>query len=422
MSDDASELEQILGFVYQCPAALLRIRRDGEILLASAAACGMLLAAIPGGDLVNLFDVLDPVAPALRPAVASFGRRTGTIFEQHQARLPGPAGTTRILAITIIAMDEDTCAVALHDVTRVVEQERRLELAERRLQAIIDSVHDYAIFTLDAQGNVDSWNRSLGRLTQLEAAAVHGRPLSHLTATMAPSQLAELLARARDAGWAEYAASHRRGPSEFWGEAVLTPLLSAGEEQVGFGVVLRDATAKRRYEQELLRLARMDPLTGVYNRRAFVEAAELERARPDAELSVVILDVDHFKSVNDHHGHGAGDDVLRALAAAATGALRAGDVLARLGGEEFAVLVPGASRQDAAALAERIREAVAGVEISTPAGPLRVTVSAGVASSPPGACEPFEQLLHRADEALYAAKRGGRDRVEVAGPPTPGDR
>jgi diguanylate cyclase (GGDEF)-like protein len=165
--------------------------------------------------------------------------------------------------------------------------------------------------------------------------------------------------------------------------------------------------------EDLARLAREDALTRLPNRRAFDEALAREVARAErsgAPLSALVLDVDHFKRVNDAHGHAAGDAVLAAVAARALSALRAGDVLARLGGEEFGVLLPGADLAAAAEAAERIRGAVRAAPVAAGERTVPVTVSLGCATRAPG--EAGASLVGRADARLYAAKAGGRDRVE----------
>jgi diguanylate cyclase (GGDEF)-like protein len=160
--------------------------------------------------------------------------------------------------------------------------------------------------------------------------------------------------------------------------------------------------------------SRRDPLTGLANRRAFEEelAREVARAvRAGAPLAVVALDVDRFKAVNDRHGHAAGDAVLRELAARACAGVRAGDLAARIGGEEFALLLPGAALPDALELAERVRAAIAAASVDVGGTPLAVTVSLGCAALAPG--EPPAALLARADARLYEAKRDGRNRVRA---------
>lgn|GEM_PF-5411243 len=146
-----------------------------------------------------------------------------------------------------------------------------------------------------------------------------------------------------------------------------------------------------------------------------VLAEELARAQQNrVPLSVVLLDIDFFKRINDHYGHQAGDDVLRALAHLIRRNLRQGDTAARYGGEEFCLVLPGAGAADALATTERVREEVAAADFLAAARRLRITVSAGVAAFPEHGATP-QELLAAADGALYAAKRAGRNRTVVAG-------
>jgi diguanylate cyclase (GGDEF)-like protein len=161
------------------------------------------------------------------------------------------------------------------------------------------------------------------------------------------------------------------------------------------------------------RLARTDELTGLNNRRAFLEDAEREIAaaeRQDCALALLILDLDYFKRVNDTFGHRIGDVVLVAVAQALVQSVRDGvDLVGRLGGEEFAVLLTRCDEEAALRAAESIRAAIEAERISTPVGPIGLTVSVGCA--PLAAGENISGALQKADEALYAAKRAGRNRV-----------
>jgi len=177
--------------------------------------------------------------------------------------------------------------------------------------------------------------------------------------------------------------------------------------------------------RERLRLAGLtDPLTGLYNRRYLEQrlVAEVARARRHAQpLSCLFIDVDHFKQVNDRHGHAAGDLALAGLADTLRGQLRAADLATRYGGEEIAVLLPHTGLRDAALLAERIRQRIASSPALLPdGGQLRLTVSIGVSQLHEGAGLDQQalatQLLEHADQALYQAKSGGRDRVTCAAP------
>jgi diguanylate cyclase (GGDEF)-like protein len=190
---------------------------------------------------------------------------------------------------------------------------------------------------------------------------------------------------------------------------------------VGRVFVVRDVTELARLRTELAEQAVRDELTGLYNRRHLMAALEsqLEAALRDGEdLCVVMLDIDHFKSVNDQHGHAIGDSLLKVISQALATNLRRGDLLARYGGEEFVVLMPNATRDQALHRADQLRHHCAQATVGTPTGPLRRTTSIGVASARhtparAGHLTPRE-LLHAADEALYAAKVGGRDRVVIA--------
>ena len=164
------------------------------------------------------------------------------------------------------------------------------------------------------------------------------------------------------------------------------------------------------------RLSRVDPLTDIFNRRHFAEvlAAELAR-RPTGSAAVLMLDLDHFKSVNDRHGHFTGDTVLRAAAERIASITRGSDCLARWGGEEFALLAPGLDHEGALQLAERARMALAERPVELDGVAIDLTLSVGVAVVGPN-MHTADRLLDAADEALYAAKRDGRNRVRAFEP------
>ncbi|MGK2859876.1 MAG: two-component regulator propeller domain-containing protein [Thermoanaerobaculia bacterium] len=172
--------------------------------------------------------------------------------------------------------------------------------------------------------------------------------------------------------------------------------------------------------EELARLARTDALTGLHNRRAFNESLESEwrrAARGGSSLALLMLDVDQFKEFNDVRGHQEGDECLREVASVIQQiARRAGDVNARYGGEEFAVLLGDTELEAAIFIAESLRAAIAelGIPHSASSVSTKVTVSIGVAAGVPGQIESPDDLVRAADKALYAAKRGGRNRVEIA--------
>jgi len=160
-------------------------------------------------------------------------------------------------------------------------------------------------------------------------------------------------------------------------------------------------------------MAHTDSLTGVYNRRHFFELSSVEMLSAETNaraLCVLMLDADHFKKVNDMHGHAAGDAVLKHIVRICLGALRRNDFIGRLGGEEFAIVLPETTLIGAMATAERLRQSVEVSHISTEGKIITVTVSIGIATLEPSDRD-METLLDRADKALYQAKKEGRNRV-----------
>ncbi|MGM0984995.1 MAG: diguanylate cyclase [Pseudomonadota bacterium] len=183
-------------------------------------------------------------------------------------------------------------------------------------------------------------------------------------------------------------------------------LLDAAAQQ------FHNALLRRQAQQELKRLATHDSLTDTYNRTGLyqlLEQAQVEYERYGTPFSVIMFDIDHFKAVNDQHGHQTGDEVLRRLARRVNKALRDADVLGRWGGEEFLVIATHTQAQGAAELAERLRQRIARRPFEVVG---RVTISLGVATHEAG--ETVERLEGRVDKALYRAKAAGRDRVAVA--------
>lgn len=210
--------------------------------------------------------------------------------------------------------------------------------------------------------------------------------------------------------WAQISASVLPGQPGHDGDGAPD---ASGASVVG---VVADISERRRMLEEIYRLARTDSLTGLWNRGYFMDLArrELSRARREnSPLCLIMVDADHFKRVNDTHGHEAGDEALRCLAQVLAASVREVDLLARLGGEEFVILLPGTERTAALAVAERVRRGIRERSLSCASGAcFCLTVSVGVACRQ-GAEDTLEQLLRCADTALYAAKHAGRNRVEI---------
>ena len=207
----------------------------------------------------------------------------------------------------------------------------------------------------------------------------------------------------------------RKNGTSFEVELTTTPIMEDGR-QTGVEVVFTDITRRKEMESELMRLATTDPLTGLPNRRSFIQEVEVEmvhsRFSPKNPTAFLMIDLDHFKRVNDDFGHAAGDAVLKAFAAELQKILRKSDLLGRIGGEEFGVLLRFTDLPSAARLAEKLRARVSAMEVPFEGTMVRITVSIGITVQRPGD-DSLDTLMSRADTAMYAAKNAGRDRVEI---------
>jgi diguanylate cyclase (GGDEF)-like protein len=183
-----------------------------------------------------------------------------------------------------------------------------------------------------------------------------------------------------------------------------------------FPLAVRERGLAQQQTNDLQTLATIDFLTGIYNRRHFDELATAEFARAQRymrPLSVLILDIDHFKTINDRLGHAAGDAVLQRVAVLCSSEKRESDILARIGGEEFAILLPETTQSAAVQLAERLRSQICDSTTTILGEKVKVTVSIGVAGSSVGMAG-IQALIRRADQALYVAKTSGRNKVELS--------
>jgi diguanylate cyclase (GGDEF)-like protein len=207
----------------------------------------------------------------------------------------------------------------------------------------------------------------------------------------------------------------RKGGESFPISMTATALREDGRI-VGAEVVFQDIGERKAMEQELVRLATTDALTGITNRRRFLEQVEMELARAkrfQMPASLLMVDIDHFKKVNDTYGHATGDAVLQHFASLTRERLRRIDLFGRLGGEEFAILLIGTDGVNARQFADQLRLFVATSPALTAKGAISVSICIGVAEFDPA--EPTaDSLLVRADVALYRAKGRGRNRVEVS--------
>lgn len=281
-----------------------------------------------------------------------------------------------------------------------------------------------AVLVIDEQGDIRYMNCAMQRLSGYQPGEAIGQPLHGLLPEAYGDQQRGYLDRFLDntnqsevlGSVREFAIRHRTG--EMIPIEMKALDLGVVESVHYYGAFVTDLRARHQAEaknaallEQLERLAMSDTLTGLPNRRAFeTEAGRIvaRAKRMESPITVGIADIDHFKKINDQHGHPAGDEVLNAVSAVLVQAARSSDFVARIGGEEFGLLFPDARPETALAVAERMRRAVQDFSIVTSAGvTLNVTISIGLAAFDGS----LSEALSQADKALYDAKNQGRNKV-----------
>lgn len=297
------------------------------------------------------------------------------------------------------------------DITRRVGAEKALRESEKQYRAFFENNHAIMLLTDPKSERIIDANPAAGDF--------YGYPLEVMR-TMNMSQINDLdrdemfveMRRSMDEGRTYFILRHRLASGELRDVEVYSgPIMVQGVQRLYS--VIHDVTKRIELEQEMKLLATTDALTGANNRHQFFSlgGVEVQRAkRYELPLTMLMLDIDYFKSINDTYGHAAGDVVLKAMAASVSSILRASDIFGRLGGEEFAAILPQTDIEEGAEVAERLRSTLAGLGVEVGDERVSFTVSVGV-TRVDGRDRTVEEVLNRADEALYKAKRMGRNRV-----------
>jgi diguanylate cyclase (GGDEF)-like protein/PAS domain S-box-containing protein len=303
------------------------------------------------------------------------------------------------------------------------ETKRELERQRSRMALVFEYIHGYCIVMLDPAGTVIEWNPSIGRLFGITSDAIVGQPLLNRVSVDVGEQTSSSDFFAvrnviSKVGWCRVDASWKKGDGrEMWGDCVIAPVPEADGSTGGYVAVIRDVSVEHINTQELIDAALTDPLTGLHNRRGLEGRSEALHFRPGGATITqvwIMVDIDHFKRVNDTYGHEAGDEVLKAVAEALRSTARVADIVARFGGEEFVLVLPDTSAEMAARIAERLRLAIEALSTDVDGQVIRVTASFGVAQR--AAQESQLEVLERADAALFSSKKDGRNRVTMSTP------
>jgi diguanylate cyclase (GGDEF)-like protein/PAS domain S-box-containing protein len=423
LADGAEGSTDLLDLLYLLPFAVLKTDMQGNVALVNPTGAQLLMPLAPAADLSNVFTIFDEVTPELREMVARFPGRAGRICDEYRVvASAGPAGHTKsyVLSVTVQKIDADVLVVVISDVSAEAEREAYIRIHEARLHALFDGMRDYGICTVDPHGIVTSWNRSAQQMDGYRADEIIGVPVSVLFPTSPASTkgFTDALGVALRDGSYEYEGWRvRKNGTRYWANCVISVLRDPGDDtHIGFSVISRDRTLRKRNDEELLNLTVTDPLTGAANRRGLFGAGLREderRKRSGGTTSVLMLDLDYFKTVNDDHGHQAGDAVLRHIVKLAKAEIRSVDLIGRYGGEEFTVVLPGSSLETAHGIAERIRASIERTPVVIDGVAIRMTVSIGVASVS-ASVDDLAHLIGAADAALFDAKSAGRNRVVVS--------
>jgi len=291
-------------------------------------------------------------------------------------------------------------------------------------KTLLDSIFD-AIYAVDVDGRIVYWNESCSRITGYSVEEMLGQRYNETTFTYDDTGghnpgahnntgIAIVLKTGMSGTWRGYV--QRKNGQRIPIESHVSVMHNQSGLVIGAVEVFRDISAYVSLEdahRQVLQVSRKDQLTGLYNRTAINELfkAEIERSRRyNQSLAAIMMDIDHFKRVNDRYGHESGDKVLAKIGSILVSNLRTPDAVGRWGGEEFLIIAPGDDLAAAAQLAERMRKYVE--EITVAGIPEQITASFGVAQLQPEQSQ--DQLLFMADKALYEAKNTGRNRVSVA--------
>lgn len=283
-----------------------------------------------------------------------------------------------------------------------------------RMQTTIDTLPS-PIFIKDRSGRYIACNKAFEDYIGLTRTKIIGSSVYDV----APMELAKIYEKADQelmlrGGTQSYEANVRYADGSYHDVVFRKSVfLNAAGESDGISGTMLDITERKLLERQLELAAATDFLTGINNLRTFYELADQEFrrfVRSGGDLSLIVIDLDHFKEINDRLGHAAGDEALRQFVAVVQAKLREQDIFARAGGDEFRLLLPATQLTGAALVAERIRAAVSQLSITSPHGAASLSISAGICSCLPGD-ESLDDVTKRADAALYKAKAAGRNRI-----------
>lgn len=407
--------ETLLDLFVLAPVGLLEVDADGRVEVANLAARRLLTPFAKDGNLDPIFEALGAVAPELGARARGYEGPRGVVVEALELLAPGER---RGVHLSLIKVAEGRFIIVASDAAGLADARGACERLEQQLRAVDGAVRDYALFTVSASGYIESWNESAERVHQWPAAEIVGQPFAMLLPDSGNSEshVRDTLALAARNGWCEEEGYRvRHDGSTFWANTVITALRSAGSEPTSYSVVTRDLSERRKLDDASREDASSttDYLTGVSTRRAFFDVAGSEVARGrryGQPLSLLLVQADHYRDRVEEHGEGFSDEWLRAIAWVCRQESRTTDVVGRVGGEEFAVLLPSTELSGGLVLAERIRERMQRHVFQGDYQTVRCTVSVGV-SELSDSITSVDGLITASGTAVERAHQAGRNLV-----------
>jgi diguanylate cyclase (GGDEF)-like protein/PAS domain S-box-containing protein len=352
----------------------------------------------------------------VRAAFLNEWKQPGSLDEEYRVVRPD-ASIRWVHARSFPVRDAAGRVIRWTGVAEDITERKSAEVRDRLLVSALQAAANAVIIT-DRVAHIEWVNPAFESLTGYRLEEALGRrPADLVKSGLQDRSFYEAMWRTILAGetWRGEVVNKKKDGSRYHEELIIAPVKDDSGAIRHFVGIKQDIDQRKHMEAELQVLATTDPLTGLPNRRHFLaqlvkELARLQRFESQ-QAALLMLDLDHFKLVNDRHGHATGDAALRHFAHMVDGFLRKVDLAGRMGGEEFAILLVGSDCRRAKEFAERLRELIARTPLDTDRGPLRISVSVGVTQLIAG--DTADQALARADQALYRAKAQGRNRVEV---------
>jgi diguanylate cyclase (GGDEF)-like protein/PAS domain S-box-containing protein len=406
--------EALLDLFLLSPVGLVELNEDGRVEVANLAARRLLSPFTPTGSLEDLVGALNTIAPDLSAHVRGFDSPRGVIVDSVELLAPG---SQHGVFLSLVKVATGRIVAVATDAAELAAARGLVNRLEQRLHAVEGAVREYAIYTIDREGRIDSWSEAAERVHQWPASMVLGQPM---TALVPPdhgeSYLQDTLAHAARNGWCEEEGHRQRQDGTlFRSNTVITALRGASGEVLGFSVVTHDLSERRTFAEQTRDEASSttDYLTGVAARRAFFDVAQSEVARArryGQPLTMLLVDPDHFADTVAQYGEGFASEWLRAIAWVCRQESRTTDVVGRVGGEAFAVLLPSTELSGGLVLAERIRERMQRHVFAGDYQGARCTLSIGVAEVSDGITG-VDGLMTTAGTAVERARQAGMNLV-----------